>query len=205
MAVEHAGLLAARGARHGHQEAARLFGIDAGAIEDQRRDIVGLALLFLGVGDAADRAADIGARLHGRVGDIDAAPVGGGSAQSPEQDGADQGADRLVALAGRHVIGGLVADLVGDHHRHLVLVGRVFDDAAVDHDQAVRRRRWRSSTGWRRRGTARCRRRRASRGRSGWPPGGCAEGRRSGSRRPPGRTRNAAAARRPTAPRLAPG
>jgi len=79
-----------------------------------------------------------GARLHGRVGDIDAAPVGGGSAQRPEQDGADQGPDRLVALARRHVIGRLVADLMGDHHRHLVLVGRVFDDTAVDHDQAVR-------------------------------------------------------------------
>src|ERR671912_657387 len=46
MAVEHAGLLAARGARHGHQEAPRVGGIDAGAIEDQRRDIVGFALLF---------------------------------------------------------------------------------------------------------------------------------------------------------------
>jgi hypothetical protein len=36
------------------------------------------------------------------------------------------------------MIGRLVADLVGDHHRHLVLAGRVFDDAAVDHDQAIR-------------------------------------------------------------------
>jgi hypothetical protein len=61
----------------------------------------------------------------------------GHTAGGAKENGSDQSADRLVALARREVVGRLMAHLMGDHQADLFFVGRVFDNPAVDRDQPV--------------------------------------------------------------------
>jgi hypothetical protein len=59
--------------------------------------------------------------------------------QRSDQQIADDGTDLLIALAGRDVVGRLVADLVRDDHGHLFFRIGELHDATVDGDQAIGR------------------------------------------------------------------